>query len=117
MSEPGSGKVKTSVGNTLTKVGAAIGFLGAVAMVVKLKITLTPQMQEVLFYKGLFAASATLLILGAWYGREGRREARERELASKADELSAGSADQLDLTGLHFPGVKVSEGAKPPDQL
>jgi hypothetical protein len=51
--------------------------LGAAAMAVKLKMTLTPGMQEVFFYKGMFAASAVLLILGAWYGRQGRIEQEE----------------------------------------
>jgi hypothetical protein len=52
-------------------------------------------MQDVLFYKGLFAASVALIVLGAWYGREGRREVAEAE---KANELTSGSGGQLDYS-------------------
>lgn len=74
-----TGKVKQRLGDTLTKVGAAVGFFGVVAMAIKLKITITPEMRDVLFYKGLFAAAAVMLLAGAWYGREGRiEEAKKR---------------------------------------
>lgn len=99
MSPVNDGKIKTKVGNALTKVGAAVGIIGVVAMAIKLKIVLTPEIQQVLFYKGLFAAAAVLLIIGAWYGREGRREARE---ARKANELTPGSGSQLDFSGHRF---------------
>ena len=95
MAGTNDGKIKTRVGNTLTKVGAAVGFFGVVAMAIRLKIELTPQAQQVLFYKGLFAAAAVLLVLGAWYGREGRRQASEAE---KANELTPGSGSQLDFS-------------------
>jgi hypothetical protein len=97
MTGTNDGKVKTRLGNTLTRVGAAVGVVGVIAMAIKLKIELSPQAQQVLFYKGLFAAAAVLLILGAWYGREGRQQAREAE-AQKANELTPGSGGQLDFS-------------------
>ena len=81
-----NGTVKKRLGDTLIRVGAVVGTLGAAAMAIKLKMTLTPGMQEVFFYKGMFAASAVMLILGAWYGRQGRIEQEEER---KRAELSA----------------------------
>lgn len=97
MTATNDGKIKTRVGNVLTRVGAAVGVFGVVAMAIKLKIELTPQAQQVLFYKGLFAAAAVLLILGAWYGREGRRQVRE---AQKENELTPGSGSQPDFSSM-----------------
>lgn len=83
-----NGTVKKRLGDMLIRVGAVVGTLGAAAMAIKLKMTLTPGMQEVFFYKGMFAASAVMLILGAWYGRQGRIEQEEEK---KLAELSAPS--------------------------
>ena len=66
--------MRSRLGTILTTVGGALGMLGVIAMAVGLKLTLTPQLQEILFYKGLFAASAVLILLGAIYGRRYRRE-------------------------------------------
>jgi energy-converting hydrogenase Eha subunit B len=82
------GKIKRRLGDNLVRAGAFVGVIGAIAMAVKLKIELTPGMQQVLFYKGTFAAAAVLLILGAWYGRQGRIEEAE---AKKMEELNAPS--------------------------
>jgi hypothetical protein len=86
------GNDKVRMGNTLTRVATFLGGLGALTMLIKLKVELTPSMKQVLFYPGLFAASAVLILLGAWYGREGRREIQE---ARKLDELASGSGSQL----------------------
>jgi hypothetical protein len=74
--------MSTRTAKALTWAGGLTGMLGVAAMAVGFKITLTPEMQEVLFYKGLFAASAVLLILGAIIGRRGHRQ-KERERASR----------------------------------
>lgn len=71
--------MKKNLGRILTTMGAVIGVLGVGAMAIRLKIVLTPDMQQVLFYKGLFVASAVLLVLGAIYGRQARIEQREDE--------------------------------------
>ncbi len=80
-------KMRFRTGDILTTVGAAIGVLGGIAMAVRLKLTITPELREVLFYKELFVASAVLLVLGAIIGRRQRAEkqaweAREQELLS-----------------------------------
>ena len=80
-----NGTVKKRLGDMLIRVGAVVGTLGAAAM-------LTPGMQEVFFYKGMFAASAVMLILGAWYGRQGRIEQEEEK---KLAELGAPSEMEL----------------------
>jgi hypothetical protein len=82
-----NGTLKKRLGDTLIRIGAVVGALGAAAMAIKLKMTLTPGTQDVLLYKGMFAASAVMLILGAWYGRQGRVEQAEEK---KAAELGAG---------------------------
>jgi len=89
-----NGNAKTRIASTLTWIGAAVGGFGALAMLIKLKITITPEMQNVLFYKGLFIGSAVLIVLGAVWGRQGRREIRETE-QFKANELASGSESQL----------------------
>lgn len=83
-----TGKVKKRLGNILTKVGAAVGIFGVFAMAINLKITITPGMQEVLFYKGLLAAAPMMLIAGAWFGREGRIDEAE---SKKRAELESSS--------------------------
>jgi hypothetical protein len=83
-----NGSVKKRLGNTLIRIGAVIGALGAAAMAIKLKMTIEPGTQEVFFYKEMFAASAVMLILGAWYGRQGRVEQEEEK---KLAELGAPS--------------------------
>lgn len=77
----------TRVGNILTAVGAIVAVFGVIAMVTRLKITLTPEMQELLFYKGLFAAAAGLLIAGALIGRRGRAAAKDA--AARQTEVEA----------------------------
>lgn len=83
-----NGTVKKRLGDTLIRIGAIVGTLGAAAMAIKLKMTLTPGTQDVFVYKGMFAASAVMLILGAWYGRQGRIEQEEEK---KLAELGAPS--------------------------
>jgi hypothetical protein len=81
-------KLGARIGDTLTILGALVGVFGVVAMAIKLKIVLTPDMQQLLFYKGLFAAAAGLLVVGAWIGRRGRAAAREElEERQRLDEL------------------------------
>ena len=83
-----NGTVKKRLGDMLIRVGAVIGTLGAAAMGIKLKMTLTPGVQEVFVYKEMLAASAVMLVLGAWYGRQGRIEQEEEK---KLAELGAPS--------------------------
>lgn len=83
-----NGTIKKRLGDMLIRVGAIVGTLGAVAMGIKLKMTVTPGVQEVFFYKEMLAASAVMLILGAWYGRQGRIEQEEEK---KLAELEAPS--------------------------
>lgn len=83
-----NGTVKKRLGDTLIRIGAIVGTLGAAAMAIKLKMTLTPGTQDVFVYKGMFAASAVMLILGAWYGRQGRIEQEDEK---KLAELGAPS--------------------------
>lgn len=80
--------MKKRLGDTLIRIGAIVGTLGAAAMAIKLKMTLTPGTQDVFVYKGMFAASAVMLILGAWYGRQGRIEQEDEK---KLAELGAPS--------------------------
>lgn len=68
--------MRSRLGTILTTVGGAVGMLGVIAMAIGLKATLTPAMQDILFYKGLFAGSAILILLGAIYGRRYGREDR-----------------------------------------
>lgn len=83
-----NGTMKKRLGDTLIRIGAIVGTLGAAAMAIKLKMTLTPGTQDVFVYKGMFAASAVMLILGAWYGRQGRIEQEDEK---KLAELGAPS--------------------------
>ncbi len=95
MSDYAPGEVKRKAGSVLTRVGAAVGVLGAIAMLIRLKVVLGPGMEQVLFYKGLFASSAVLLLLGAIYGRQGRDEQKEAKTISSrpSDSLSTSSRD------------------------
>lgn len=81
--------MSTTAAKALTTVGGLLGMVGVVAMAVGFKITLTPAMQEILFYKGLFAASAVLLVLGAVLGRQAHRQKEEKRAA--AGELRDGA--------------------------
>lgn len=73
--------MSTTAAKVMTMAGGILGMAGVIAMAVGFKITLTPAMQELLFYKGLFAASAGLLIFGAILGRQAHRQ-KERERAA-----------------------------------
>lgn len=88
------GAVKRRVGSALTRAGAIIGTLGAVAMLIKLKVVIGPGVQQ-LPYQGLFAASAVLIVLGAMYGRQGRNEEEEAKATSSrpSDSLPTSSRD------------------------
>ena len=74
--------MKFRVGKLLTAIGGAVGLLGAIAMGIKLKMTVTPAMHEVLVYRELFVASAVLLVLGAVFGRRERQERAELDAES-----------------------------------
>ena len=87
--------MKVRVGKLLTAIGGAIGLLGAIAMGVKLKMTVTPEMHEVLVYRELFVASAILLVLGAVFGRRERQEGVAQE-AESLRELGGPSELPLD---------------------
>jgi len=80
------GKIKRRIGDNLIRAGAVVGAFGAIAMAIRLKVELTPGVQQLFYYKGTFAAAAVLLILGAWYGRQGRIEEAE---AKKLEELAS----------------------------
>lgn len=92
MSDALDGKAKIRMANTLTRVATFLGGLGALTMLIKLKMEISPAMKQVLFYPGLFATAAVLILLSAWYGREGRRELAESQ---KQNELASGSEGQL----------------------
>jgi hypothetical protein len=70
-------RIGVRLGDILTALGAVVGVFGVIAMAIKLKIVLTPDMQQLLFYKILFAGAAGLLIVGAWMGRQSRAAERE----------------------------------------
>ena len=88
--------MKLRVGRLLTTIGGAIGLLGAIAMGIKLKMTVTPEMHEVLVYRELFVASAILLVLGAVFGRRERQERAEQEAESLRE---LGGPSELPLDG------------------
>lgn len=60
---------KNPAGIIMTTVGGILGMAGIVAWLIGFKITITPGMQELLFYKGLFAGSFGLMAVGAIIGR------------------------------------------------
>lgn len=68
----------------MTTVGGILGMAGVAAWLIGFKITITPGMQELLFYKGLFAASFGLMAVGAIIGR--RANAHRRAGTSSLDE-------------------------------
>ncbi|MEO8576638.1 MAG: hypothetical protein ABI556_08065 [Gemmatimonadales bacterium] len=70
---------KNPAGKVMSTVGGILGMAGVVAWLVGFKITLTPGMQELLFFKGLFAASFSLIALGAIIGRRINKEEKSRE--------------------------------------
>lgn len=81
---------KNPAGKVMTTVGGVLGMAGVVAWLVGFKLTLTPGMQEVLFYKGLFAASFSLIALGAIIGRRvnsAHRAEKDRLLSESAPGL------------------------------
>lgn len=86
-------------GDVLTTAGAGLGVLGVIAMVIKLKMTITPGMQVVPFHRGLFAASAAFLLIGAWIGRREKAARREAELDAgrQAEQLEEAFAQQRPL--------------------
>lgn len=93
------GFLKRKIASILTMTGAGIGVFGAISMAIRLKIVLSPEQQQVLFYKGLFAGAAVLLVLGAIFGRQGRIEEEEdaaNQLSSRpSDSLTSSSDDAL----------------------
>jgi hypothetical protein len=87
----GTSWIRFRTGDILTTVGAALGVLGGIALGIEARVTMTPSMREVLFYKELFVASAVLLVLGAIIGRRQRAEKKELE-ARVESQLSRGSS-------------------------
>ena len=66
---------KNPAGKVMTTVGGILGVAAVVAWVIGLKMTLTPSLEEAEVYKGLFASSLSLIVLGSIIGR--RINARE----------------------------------------
>lgn len=81
------GKEKNPAGKVMTTVGGILGMAGVAAWVIGLKMTLTPGLEEVHVHQGLFAASLTLIVLGAIIGR--RINAEHKAAETKALNESA----------------------------
>ena len=83
-----SDKMRFRTGDILTTVGAAIGVLAGIAMAIKAKVTIDPEMREVLFYRRSSSLPQRFCLCserlsGAGSGRKKRElEAREAELLS-----------------------------------
>ena len=69
----------------MTTVGGILGMAGIVAWLIGFKITITPGMQELLFYKGLFAASFSLMAVGAIVGRRLNASRRADETRAREE--------------------------------
>ena len=72
-------KKKNPAGIVMTTVGGILGMVGVAAWLIGLKMTLTPGLQEVQVYQGLFAASFSLIALGAVIGRRINSEHKAEE--------------------------------------
>jgi hypothetical protein len=77
----------SAVGNALVLAGGAVGVAAVVGLATGFKVVLTPEMVDLLVYKGLAAAAIGLIVVGSWLGRRGRQqESQTRE----ADVLTPG---------------------------
>ena len=84
----------SAVGNALVLAGGAVGVAAVVGLATDFKIVLTPEMVQLLVYKGLAAAAVGLIVVGSWLGRRGRQQesADNAMLASGVPSFSQGSA-------------------------
>lgn len=71
------------MGNALVLAGGAVGVAAVVGLATGFKVVLTPEMVDLLVYKGLAAAAVGLIVVGSWLGRRGRQQ----ESVSNANEL------------------------------
>ena len=90
---------KNPAGTIMTTVGGILGMAGVVAWLIGFKITITPGMQELLFYKGLFAASFGLMAVGAIIGRRvsANRRAEENRILEENRALNESAPAFEDL--------------------
>jgi len=67
-------KRMSAVGNALVLAGGAVGVAAVVGLATDFKVVLTPEMVQLLVYKGLAAAAVGLIVVGSWLGRRGRQQ-------------------------------------------
>jgi hypothetical protein len=73
--------LKFSVGNVLIGAGGVVATAAVIAVSVGLKFSVPPELYTVVVYKGMFAAAAGLMIVGAMVGRHAneKRKSAERD--------------------------------------
>ena len=64
----------SAVGNALVLAGGAVGIAAVVGLATDFKVVLTPEMVQLLVYKGLAAAAVGLIVVGSLLGRRGRQQ-------------------------------------------
>lgn len=75
--------MKLSAGSLFTIVGGGVAIFGVVAMTIGLKFSVPPEVLTVIVYKGIFAAGAGFMIVGAWLGRRANQKRREAEFEER----------------------------------
>ena len=87
-------RIKT-VSNILVAMGAVVGVATVAIIALDYSPTLTPEMVNLLFYKGLGAAAVGLIIVGTIIGRIGRDHRRDRN--ADPELLPPASATHIDV--------------------
>lgn len=90
--------MKMSLGRILTAAGVAVAVVGVIAMAIGLKLSSEGFFQNVVMYKGIFAAAAGLMIVGAF---SGRRENQKKRDTLELEERARLSSAPLDETARH----------------
>jgi hypothetical protein len=86
--------MKLSVGRILTAAGVVVAVAGVIAMAIGLKLSSDGFFQNVVMYKGIFAAAAGLMIVGAFSGRREKQKNREALRAHESAHLSSSRLEQ-----------------------
>lgn len=90
--------MRISVGNILTGAGAAVALFGAVSIAIGLKFSTPGGLLTIAVYKGIFAAAAGLMIVGAFWGRHAIERRKEKLEMSRSPRLDNPPVfDEFDL--------------------
>lgn len=83
-----------SFGRILTAAGVTVAVGGVIAMAIGLKLSADGFFQNVVMYKGIFAAAAGLMIVGALFGRREHQKKSESLQEAETRRLPTPALDQ-----------------------